>query len=410
MLQKHISKKLGAVLVALVIIVAGVTIWRYGTSLKPIANGITIVVNQPTPEPPKGVDLTPLWKTWQLIQERSVERTKLDQQKLLEGAIKGLVESLNDPYSAFLTPKEEAEFEESISGSFEGIGIEIGIRNNALTVIAPIAGTPAEKAGLKAGDVILAINKEPTEGMSLEKAVSKIRGKRGTVVTLTIMRKSWKEPQEISITRATIKIPSVTLEFPERGIALLKIHNFHARQIFELRSASRHILRSGITRIILDLRNNPGGFLDYAVETAGWFLKRGSVVLKIDEGKGPEICDSCMASGNAAFADTKFKIVVLVNEGSASAAEILAGALRDNLHVPLIGTKTFGKGSVQELLPVNGAGSLKLTVAKWLTPNGTDISKEGIVPDIIVENPEAKDDKEVEDLQLKRALEVIKSL
>jgi carboxyl-terminal processing protease len=378
--------------------------FRYGIPFKPIANGITI--GRPAAGPPEGVDLTPLWKTWQLIQERSVERDKLDQQKLLEGALKGLVGSLDDPYSVFLTPKEEQEFEDAISGSFEGIGIEIGIRDGALTVVAPIAGTPAEKAGLRARDKILAIDDKTTEGMTVEEAVSKIRGPRGTVVKLTIMRTSWEEPREISITRATIKIPSITLDFPERKIAVLKIHNFHAREVAELRAAAREILRRGTTRIIVDLRNNPGGFLDYAIETAGWFLKRGSVVLKTDEGDGPKICNSCRASGNALFADQKYKIVVLVNEGSASAAEILAGALRDNLKITLIGAQTFGKGSVQELLPVDSAGALKLTVAKWLTPNGTDISKHGITPDVEVASPA---NGEEGDPQLAKAIEIIKS-
>ncbi len=372
----------------------------------PVADGITII-NKSSIGPPEGVDFEPLWKAWQLIQERSVERKNLDQQKLLEGAIKGLVESLDDPYSVFLTPKEEEEFEEAISGSFEGIGIEIGIRNDVLTVIAPLADTPAEKAGLRAGDTILEINGESTEGMSVEEAVSKIRGKKGTVVKLKIMRKDWQEPKEISITRATIRIPSVTLKFLEKDIALLKIHNFHAREIPELRSASRQIFRSGVNRIILDLRNNPGGFLDYAIETAGWFLRRGSVILQIDEGEGPKICDFCRAAGNAMFTESRYRIVILINEGSASAAEILAGALKDNRSIKLIGTKTFGKGSVQEILPLNGQGSLKLTVAKWLTPSGVDISKNGIIPDIIIENP--ADDVE-KDLQLEKAIEIVKSL
>lgn len=378
----------------------------------PIAlNSVTFVNPSSRPAaPPKDVDFSPLWKTWQLIEEHYVNRGELDRQKLLEGAIKGLVESLEDPYSAFLTPKEEQDFEEAISGSFEGIGIEIGIRDNVLMVIAPISDTPADKAGLRAGDRILEIDGESTENMTIEEAVSKIRGLRGTTVTLTISRQGWQETREFQIVRAVIRIPAVTLEYPERDVAVLKIHNFHSRVMPEFRRAVLELTRRNTRRIIVDLRNNPGGFLDYAIEMGGWFLHRGSVVVKIDQGEGPEICEYCRASGNALFTDPRYRIVVLVNEGSASASEILAGALRDIRGITLIGTKTFGKGSVQELIDVNSAGALKITVAKWLTPDGTDISTEGITPNVIVENPKREGDEEPEDLQLKRALEIIKSL
>jgi carboxyl-terminal processing protease len=361
-------------------------------------------------KPPEGIDFTPLWKTWQIIQQQYVDKKNIDQQKLLEGAIKGLVQSLDDPYSEFLTKKEEEEFEESLSGSFEGIGIEIGIRDSILTVISPLSGTPAEKAGLKAGDKILEINGETTEKMTLEEAVSKIRGPKGTQVKLKIMRNIWDAPKEFTITRAVINVPSVTLTFPTTEIAHLKIHNFHLRELTEFRRAASKISRSGVERIILDLRNNPGGYLEFAIETAGWFLNKGATVVKIDSGNGPEVCSYCKAQGNGIFAKPKYKIVILINEGSASAAEILAGALRDNMGIKIVGKKSFGKGSVQEIINVDNVGAVKLTVAKWFTPNGTDISKVGIEPDILVENTKEILENPLDDLQLQKAKELVKSL
>lgn len=385
----------------IVFAVFALAIFGAGVTIRSVADGISI--RNPAVQPPD-IDLAPLWRVWNLTKDRYVGRNDLDDSKLLEGAIKGLVDSLDDPYSTFLSAEEESEFEESLSGSFEGIGIEIGIRDDVLTVVAPIEGTPAKEAGLKAGDEILGIDGETTEGMTLEGAVSKIRGPKGNAVTLLIFREGWREPREFKITRAVIKVPSVTLDFPEPGIPVLKIHNFHGRALTEFRTAATRIAQSGARRMVIDLRDNPGGYLDYATNIAGWFLKRGSVVLKVDEGDGPEICNTCRAWGNQLFSN--FKMVVLVNGGSASAAEILAGALRDNLGVPIVGTKTFGKGTVQEFMPIDENGALKLTVAKWLTPNGIDITKEGLTPGIVVEDKNGEDN---EDPQLEKALELILS-
>lgn len=394
--------------VAIGFVIGGGAVLKFIAQPRIAPNGITIIgLPQHTATPPEDMDVSPLWRALQIIEERYVARGDIDRQKLLEGAIRGLVGALDDPYSVFLTPKEEKEFEETILGRFEGIGVEIGIRDEILTIIAPVAGTPAQAAGLRSRDQILAIDGESTKGIAIEEAVSRIRGKGGTVVKLTVARKNWQEPREFYITRATIRVPSVTLEFPEQGIAHLKIHNFHARALFEFRNAVRQILHTDANRIIVDLRNNTGGYLDHAIEIAGWFLERGDAVVKIDEGGGPVICEFCTAAGNALFADPKYKIVVLVNEGSASAAEILAGALRDNLNIKIIGATTFGKGFVQEFLSVNGAGAIKITTAKWFTPKGTDISKNKIEPDIKIESPLNEEEK---DLQLKEALRVVKSL
>jgi carboxyl-terminal processing protease len=411
LLKLHNNTLLGILLLLAVGFALGAAVFRFADPPRTVINGITIIgPGNVEATQPEGVDFAPFWKTWQLIEEHYVNRDELDRQKLLEGAIRGLVESLGDPYSVFLTPQEEKEFIESVEGNFEGVGIEIGIRNNILTVIAPISGAPADRAGIRAGDLILEIDGTATKNMALAEAVSLIRGPRGTVVTLTISREGWQEAREFTIERAMIRIPSVTLERPERDVAVLKIHNFHSRVMPEFRNAVRQVTRHNIQNIIVDLRNNPGGFLNYAIEVGGWFFHRDEIVAKTDEGDGPVVCERCRASGNALFTDPRYKIVVLVNEGSASAAEILAGALRANRGITIVGTQTFGKGSVQEIISVDGAGALKITTAKWLTPDGVDISENGITPDVIVKNPEPEGAREPEDLQLKRAIEIIKSL
>lgn len=353
---------------------------------------------------PASVDFKIFWETWAFLQEKYVGRKNLDFQEMIYGATKGLVNSLGDPYSTFFTPDEAKKFETSISGRFEGIGIEIGFRKAVLTVVAPLEGTPAKAAGLKAKDQILAIDGKSTAGMTLDEAVNLIRGPRGTKVTLTILRDAFEEPKEFTITREVINVPSVQWEATNEDIAHLKVFNFNQRSFWEFRQAVIEILNSGRKGIILDLRDNPGGFLDSAVDAAGWFLPKDSVVVKEDAGEGPYVCDACRANGNAALKD--HKIVILVNSGTASAAEILAGALRDTLGIKLVGEKTFGKGSVQEVEELRGRASVKVTVAKWLTPSGVDITEKGLEPDIVVENPKGNE----KDLQLEKAIEVVRQL
>lgn len=407
MLEKLQNRKFWAIFLLFATgFVLGGIVFRFAVPPAIITDGIT----PNRTGAPQGVNFDPLWRAWQIIEEHHVNRGEINPQKMVEGAIKGLVQSLDDPYSAFLNPEEEREFQESIDGNFDGIGVEIGIRDGILTVVAPLAETPAARAGLRAGDKILEIDEVSTENMSISEAVSRIRGERGTNVSLTIGRRDRQEPKEFKIMRALIKIPSVTLEYPEREIALLKVHNFHSRVMSEFRDATRKLAQNNTRNIILDLRNNPGGFFEHAIEMSGWFLPRNSVVVKTDEGNGPEICNSCRVSGNALFTDPRYQIVILVNEGSASAAEILAGALRDNRGITIIGAQTFGKGSVQEIIRMQNAGALKVTIARWLTPGGTSISENGITPDIIIANPEPEEGaQEPEDLQLKRAIEFIKA-
>jgi carboxyl-terminal processing protease len=355
---------------------------------------------------PEDFDLSLFWETYNLIKKKFVEAEKIENKKLLEGAISGMVESLQDPHSVFLTPEETKKFLEDVTGSFEGVGMEIGKRKGQIQVIAPLEGTPAQKAGLRAGDKILKIDDKTTEDLSIEEAVNLIRGPKGTQVTLLILREGWQEGKEFKLTRDIIDIPSLKWEIKEGDIAYLQLYNFSEKSVKDFNKAAWEILNSPAKRIILDLRNNPGGYLQVAQEIAGWFLKRDQVVAIEDFGpqKKQQIY---RAQGNSKLAS--YPLVVLINKGSASGSEILAGALRDNRQVKLIGEKSFGKGSIQELEKMSKGYSLKITVAYWLTPKGELIAEKGLEPDIKVEMTE-KDYEEGLDPQLNKALEIVKSL
>ncbi len=372
--------------------------------LQPSAQDVLIrgVLNAETPGKVKDADFGLFWDSWAAVQEHYLNRKDLDYQKMVYGAIRGMVESLDDPYTTFFEPQAKEEFEEEISGRFDGIGIEIGIRNEALTVISPLDGSPAQKAGLKSGDKIVEIDGVSTSGLSLDGAVKKIRGPKGSKVTLMIYRNSPGESKEIEINRETINIPSVTLNKIDDDIVQIKVHNFYMPTSFEFKKAVLETVISGRKNIILDLRNNPGGYFDLAIELAGWFLNSGDVVVKQDDGNGMFICDNCKASGLGLLKN--YKVVILINEGTASASEILAGALRDNKGVKLIGVQTFGKGVVQEVFSLQGNSSIKVTTSKWLTPNGYDIGSVGLKPDIEIKNSEDLS----QDFQLDRAIEEVR--
>lgn len=355
---------------------------------------------------PEEVDFSLFWETWNVLKEKFYQPEKFDTQKMTEGAISGMVKSLGDPYTSFFNPQETKEFFEEAQGTFEGIGIEIDKKKEELVVIAPLEGTPAERAGIRAGDKILKIDDKETVDLSLEEAVKLIRGPKGTEVKLTISREGWKEPKEFKIFRAIIKIPSLKWELKEDDIVYLKLYQFFDRTGDDFRKSAIEILNSPAKKIILDLRNNPGGYLEVAREISGWFLKRGDIVVIEDFGPGKEK-NEYKADGNEKFLD--YPIVVLINQGSASASEILAGALRDNRNVLLIGEKSFGKGSIQELEELRGGSSLKITIANWLTPKGQLITDKGLEPDIKVEMSE-EDYEQDRDPQLEKALEVIKGL
>ncbi len=377
-----------------------------GKNSKPSIEKITGLQNLEAGKP-ASVDFSLFWDAWAKVQEKFVNRQNLDYQKLVFGAISGMLAATGDPYTIFMTPQESQEFNQSLQGNLEGIGAELGVRKNLLTVISPLENSPAKKAGIKAGDKILKINDELTANMSLDEAVSKIRGPQGTEVRLTILRDGWDETKEFKITRAIINIPIVKLEIKNledgQKIAHLSLYHFTENSSAEFEKAARQILTLNVQGIILDLRGNPGGFVDSAVAIADWFLPANSLVVIQDAGNGQK--DEARTLGNNKLG--VYKTVVLIDQGSASASEILAGALRDNKGIKLVGQKSFGKGSVQQLERLKGGSSLKVTVAKWLTPSGHSIMEEGLEPDIKVEL--TKDDLDNgTDPQLEKALELFK--
>lgn len=356
--------------------------------------------------PPQQIDFSLFWEAYYKLQEKFVSPEKFDPQKIIYGAISGMVKSLNDPYTVFLTPEDSKRFLDDVKGEFEGVGLEIGIKKGFLQVIAPLEGTPAQKAGIKSGDKILKINDKETFDLTIEEAVNLIRGKKGTDVVLTIFRDGWEKSEEIKITRDVILIPSLKWELKSNNeIAYIKIYQFSEKAIFDFETAAFEILASPAKKIVLDLRDNPGGYLEVAQNIAGWFLKKDQIVVIEDFGYKNRKKEY-KANGNANF--LQYPINILINQGSASAAEILASSLRDNRNILLIGEKSFGKGSVQQMENLK-TGSLKITIARWLTPKGEVIADKGLDPDIKVEMTE-KDYEQEKDPQLDRAIEEINKI
>lgn len=351
---------------------------------------------------PSLVDFSLFWDAWNIVERKYVNRFELDRQKMVYGAIVGMLDSLEDPYSIFMEPEDSEKFIDDMSGSFDGIGAEVGIRKEVLTIISPLEGNPAQKAGLKPGDKILKIDDILTGDLNLDEAVSLIRGERGVEVTLLIFREEWKEAKEIKIIRDEIKIPIIKWEILDDNIAHIQFYHFTENSASEFRRTINEILLLQPNGIILDLRNNPGGYLETAVDIASWFLSKGEVVIIEDFGNGKR--NEFISKGYKKLED--MPTIVLINEGSASASEILAGALRDIKEIKIVGQKSFGKGSIQQLEKLKGGSSVKITVAKWLTPSGLSISEEGIAPDEEVEIT-MEDIDEMRDPQLDKALEML---
>ena len=318
---------------------------------------------------------------------------------MVYGAIEGMVSAVGDPYTVFLPPDKNKVVQEDLQGTFEGVGIQIGFKGNQLAVIAPLPGSPAEAAGVKAGDFIMGILDEEkgiergTVGISLADAVQAIRGEAGSKVTLSLLREGLSEPILVDITRAAIDIPSVELSFEAEGrVAHIKLFKFGGETDGEWETAVAEILkRPEVEGIVLDVRNNPGGYLLGAVDIAGEFLKTGKVVV-IEERAGTK--DSYVVENVGRFLNTP--LVILVNEGSASASEILAGAIKDNKRGKIVGEVTFGKGTIQEPQQVNGGAGLHITIARWLTPNGTWVNDGGLKPDVeVTDDPATEDDEQL---------------
>jgi len=366
------------------------------------------VVNKVTAQGDLERDLETYLQVLDIVKNEYVDKD-VDSQKMVYGSIRGMLTSLDDPYTRFMEPKAYNEMKVRMSGSYSGIGIYIGMKKDQLTVISPIEGTPAYKAKLKAGDKIMTIDKKETKDMALEEAVSLIRGPKGSKVALGIMRGDWKEPKDFDIERANINIKSLeTKDVGDRNIAYIKLNTFeNLKTSTEFEKALRK--NQNAKGLIIDLRGNGGGILQNAIDISSMFIKSGVVVQTIDrEGRTEQL----YSTGRVVW---EKPVVVLVNEASASASEILAGALRDNNIATIVGTHTFGKASVQNVRRLNDGSALLVTIAKYLTPNGEYINKKGIVPNVVIELPSSEAEAvfglgEMEkDVQLQKAIEVLRS-
>ncbi len=359
---------------------------------------------------PSGVDFAKFWQAWALLNKNFVEThssstAPTDQEKLY-GAIKGLTESYGDPYTTFLPPVEAKQFNEAIAGSFGGVGMEMGDKDGKITVIAPLAQMPAERAGIRSGDVVVMVDATSTAGLTVDDAVKIIRGPKGTQVKLTLERASTTQPIVVSIIRDTINVPTIDGS-SKNGVYTIALYSFTENSAELFRQELRRFVQSGDKKMILDLRGNPGGYLEAAVQMASFFLPIGETIVTEDY-KGKQTNSVHRSLGYNVFAGKGLKMAILVNQGSASASEILAGALQQHNVAKLVGTRTFGKGSVQQLLQLGGGAEIKITVARWLTPNGSNISDGGLQPDIKVERTQ-EEFAAGKDPQMDAALKWLKS-
>jgi carboxyl-terminal processing protease len=348
-----------------------------------------------------------------IVQNQYVD--EVPPRELIYNAIKGTLRGL-DPHSAFLDPDSYREMQVETTGSFGGLGIEITLRDDILTVVAPIEGTPAHRAGLQPGDRIVKIDGLSTKDMQLADAVKRMRGKPGTKVTITVLREGWPEPRDVEIVREQIRVQSVRTHDLGQGIGYLRIRQFQEQTAHDVEAALDRFVKNGTKALVLDLRNNPGGLLTAAVEVAEKFLEDGKLVVYTE---GRVRNQNMRFAAHAKKSYTELPLVVLVNHGSASASEIVAGALQDYGRAILVGTTTFGKGSVQTVIPLSDGSGLRLTTAKYYTPKGRSIHGTGIAPDIVVEAPKETAQRPPsldpleelkKDVQLQRALDVIKAM
>lgn len=379
------------------------------------------VVNKEPPPSLMTADFAPFWVVLSKIENNYYDKKAIDPQKLINGAISGMVNSLDDPYTVYLPPTQNTEFKEHLAGQFQGIGAELGMNGKQIIVVAPLDGSPAEKAGVKAGDAILKVNDQIIDGWSLAQTVSKIRGPKGTDIKIAIMHKSTTKPVDVNITRDTITVKSLsTWTRPIKDIApintktgvlaghlndkvtYIRLSQFGDgtnKEWTDLAVKLSHDLKSdpSIKGVVFDLRNNPGGYLTDAVYIASEFIKDGTAVMQEDKnGERTQF----PVSGRGMLTDVP--VIVMVNGGSASASEIVAGALRDHKRAELVGEKSFGKGTIQEAEDLGGGSGLHVTIAKWLTPEGTWVHKNGLEPDVKV----ALDEKDPShDTQLEKAVE-----
>lgn len=375
------------------------------------------------------IDIKTFWKVWDILDKQFVNtkhKDKLGQEistttksefdnlskeeRRIYGAIKGMVDSEQDPYTTFFTPEEAKGFETEIKGSFDGVGMEVGKKDGVIVVISPMPGSPAEKAGIKSGDKIIKINDQITLDMSVDEAVKLIRGQKGTEVSLQIYRDGVDKPLDFKIKRDTIQLPTLDKYYDKsKKIFTIKIYSFSEQLSDLFKETMIEFAASDADKLIIDLRGNPGGYLEVAVDVSSYFLPSGKIVVSQDYGEKKKT-EYLRSAGYTILNNKKFKTVVLVDGGSASASEIVAGALQDHKVATIVGEKTFGKGSVQEYIKVTKNTGLKVTIARWLTPNGNSISVSGLIPDIEInkdEETKAEDIRNRTDNQYMKAIEIL---
>jgi carboxyl-terminal processing protease len=417
------SKKLQIVVLMIVCVLIG---YAFGTrsvsvswkNYKPVLG-----IESKSPPPAQTIDFSLLYDVLNKVNTDYYDKSKVNSEKLLHGAVSGMLESLDDPYTSFFPPKENDAFKTQMAGEFSGIGAELGMTSDKrITIISPLDDSPAVKSGIKSGDIILKVDDEDTVGWSVQQAVEKIRGQKGTQVKLNILHDKAKSPVDITVTRNTIKIDSVTAwvkkvqcsgeecnPVPENCnncgvVAYMRVSQFGDRTNQEWVEKVNEVYgqiskQNNVKGIVLDVRNNPGGYLTDAVFIASEFVDEGVIVRQAD-GNGQDA--ELSVSRKGLLLDVP--VVVLINKGSASASEIVSGALRDHERALLIGETSFGKGTIQQALDMNAGSSVHLTVAKWLTPNGTWVHEKGLEPDIKVEYDQKKSDGKEFDNQLQRAI------
>lgn len=404
----------------LLVVMGGVVGYRIakGDTVPFVSRALTVlpssrIINTKNPEKYATIDFSEFWQVWSRLEQQYHDPSKLDAEKMVDGAIAGMVSGLGDPYTLYLSKADQKRTSDDLNGSFEGVGIQLGYKNQTLAVIAPLKGLPAEQAGILAGDYILHIKDaekdidRDTSGLSLPEAVSIIRGPKGSEVTLTFLREGG-QPFEKKLARDTIVVPSVELSFVEKDgkkVAHVKLSQFGGRTLAEWKDAVDKITTErGTAGIVLDVRNNPGGYLNDAIAIASEFIPDGVIVKQ--QGKSDTLPYYSLGKSRLA----KMPVVILMNKGSASASEIVSGALRDRRSAKLIGENSFGKGTVQDAQELPSGAGLHVTVAKWILPGGDWIHEKGLKPDIEVKiNPEdvAKLREEKKDPQLDRAIEEI---
>jgi len=388
--------------VFVVFVVLGTTfLLGYASGLRGVNLGATIpverVINKNNGKP-SDVDFSTFWEAWNKLNENYVG--KINPQDLIYGAISGMLAATKDPYTVYLRPEDNQRFMDDISGEFDGIGVEITQVENLPTVVAPLPDSPAEKAGLKAKDIITEVDGNSTADMAFDDVIDKIRGQEGTQVTLTIVRSGLEDPIKITVTREKIKVASVTTEiknYQGKQYFYIQVRQFGDDTSALFEKAASDVQQGNYSGIILDLRNDPGGYLETAVDLTSYFIDGGVVVSEVDRNG-----DKQESKTTRKAILKNYKLAVLINDGSASASEIMAGAIKDRKQGTIIGQKSFGKGSVQVLEELSNKSAVKITVAKWLTPNGGTIDGVGIEPDVKIENKDATDED-----YINKALEIL---